>query len=57
MNPGPFGMAQSGVPFGEVNFVRDWMKLEGKIGRPEREHPKRPVTGLACHRSEVSGRA
>src|SRR3954469_4013418 len=55
MNPGPFGMAQSGVPFGEVNFVRDWMKLEGKIGRPEREHPKRPVTGLACHRSEVSG--
>jgi single-strand selective monofunctional uracil DNA glycosylase len=56
MNPGPFGMAQTGVPFGEVAFVRDWMKLEGKVGRPAREHPKRPVQGLACTRSEVSGK-
>jgi single-strand selective monofunctional uracil DNA glycosylase len=55
MNPGPFGMAQSGVPFGEVGLVRDWMKLAAPIGRPEREHPKRPVEGLACRRSEVSG--
>ena len=55
MNPGPFGMAQSGVPFGEVRWVRDWMKLDEPIGSPEREHPKRPVHGLACHRSEVSG--
>lgn len=55
MNPGPFGMGQTGVPFGEVSFVRDWMKLEGKVGHPEREHPKRPVEGLACKRSEVSG--
>lgn len=55
MNPGPFGMAQSGVPFGEVQLVRDWMKLAEPIGRPDREHPKRPVDGLACRRSEVSG--
>lgn len=55
MNPGPFGMGQTGVPFGEVSFVRDWMKLEGKVLRPEREHPKRPVLGLSCTRSEVSG--
>jgi single-strand selective monofunctional uracil DNA glycosylase len=26
MNPGPFGMAQTGVPFGEVAAVRDWMR-------------------------------
>ncbi len=55
MNPGPWGMAQTGVPFGEVSFVRDWMKLEGEVQKPEREHPKRPVDGLNCPRSEVSG--
>ena len=55
MNPGPFGMAQTGVPFGEVSVVRDWLKIEGTIGRPRDEHPKRPVEGLACTRGEVSG--
>jgi single-strand selective monofunctional uracil DNA glycosylase len=56
MNPGPFGMAQTGVPFGEVAVVRDWMQINAPIKRPEREHPKRPITGFACTRSEVSGR-
>lgn len=56
MNPGPFGMAQTGVPFGEVAAVRDWLKIETPIGRPDQEHPKRPVLGFACPRSEVSGR-
>jgi single-strand selective monofunctional uracil DNA glycosylase len=56
MNPGPFGMAQTGVPFGEVAAVRDWLGVQGQVERPEREHPKRPVEGFACARSEVSGR-
>lgn len=56
MNPGPFGMAQTGVPFGEVAAVRDWMGLAGKVGRPVREHARRPVEGWECSRSEVSGR-
>lgn len=56
MNPGPFGMAQTGVPFGEVAFARDWLGLEAKVERPANEHPKRPVDGYACTRSEVSGR-
>jgi single-strand selective monofunctional uracil DNA glycosylase len=56
MNPGPFGMAQTGVPFGEVAAVRDWMGIETPVGKPEPEHPKRPVEGFACGRSEVSGR-
>ncbi len=56
MNPGPFGMAQTGVPFGEVAAVRDWMKIVGHVGQPARPHPKRPVEGFACARSEVSGR-
>lgn len=55
MNPGPFGMAQTGVPFGEVASVRHWLGIEEAVERPEREHPKRPVAGFACHRSEVSG--
>ncbi len=56
MNPGPFGMAQTGVPFGEVGYVRDWLKIRGRVGKPEHEHPKRPIEGFDCARSEVSGR-
>jgi single-strand selective monofunctional uracil DNA glycosylase len=56
MNPGPWGMAQTGVPFGEVSLVRDWMGIDGVVGRPMHEHPARPVMGFACSRSEVSGR-
>ena len=56
MNPGPFGMAQTGVPFGEVAAVRDWLGIDAPIGKPANEHPKRPIEGLACARSEVSGR-
>jgi len=56
MNPGPWGMAQTGVPFGEVSMVRDWLGVEGEVGRPDPEHEKRPVQGFQCHRSEVSGR-
>ena len=56
MNPGPWGMAQTGVPFGEVAAVRDWMGLRGEVRAPAGAHPKRPVQGLDCPRSEVSGR-
>ncbi|MEO0515484.1 MAG: uracil-DNA glycosylase family protein [Planctomycetota bacterium] len=56
MNPGPWGMAQTGVPFGEVAAVRDFLQLDAPISKPPEEHPKRPITGLACERSEVSGR-
>ena len=55
MNPGPFGMAQTGVPFGEVASVRDWLGIRTSVGKPALEHPKRPVDGFDCHRSEVSG--
>ena len=56
MNPGPFGMAQTGVPFGEVAAVRDCMKVQTAGSQPKRVHPKRPIEGFACTRSEVSGR-
>jgi single-strand selective monofunctional uracil DNA glycosylase len=56
MNPGPWGMAQTGVPFGEVAAVRDWMGLRGEVSNVNNEHPKRPIEGLSCERSEVSGR-
>ena len=56
MNPGPWGMAQTGVPFGEVSAVRDWLEIRGKIDIPEDVHPSKPVLGWQCPRSEVSGR-
>lgn len=56
MNPGPYGMAQTGVPFGEVAAVRDWMRLSPEIGKPADEHPKRKILGMDCPKSEVSGR-
>lgn len=55
MNPGPFGMAQTGVPFGDVGMVRGWLGIEEEVGRPGREHPRRPIEGFACSRGEVSG--
>ena len=56
MNPGPWGMAQTGIPFGEVELARDWLGIRGQIGKPKREHPQRPIQGWDCPRSEVSGR-
>ena len=55
MNPGPFGMAQTGVPFGDVELVRDWIGIDGPVGRPAQEHPRRPVLGFRIGRREVSG--
>jgi single-strand selective monofunctional uracil DNA glycosylase len=56
MNPGPWGMAQTGIPFGEVTAVREWLKIEATVDPPAKIHPKRPVTGFQCPRSEVSGK-
>ncbi len=55
MNPGPFGMAQTGVPFGDVAMVRDWLGIEAPVERPADEHPRRPVLGFGIGRGEVSG--
>ncbi len=55
MNPGPWGMVQTGVPFGEVELVRDWLGIHGEVRRPAEEHPRRPVEGFRCRRREVSG--
>lgn len=56
MNPGPFGMVQTGIPFGEVDAVKNWLKLDGAIRIPKPVYAQRPIEGLACTRSEVSGR-
>lgn len=56
MNPGPFGMMQTGIPFGEVASVRDWMGITAEIAPPALQHPARPILGFDCPRSEVSGR-
>ncbi|HIB67501.1 MAG TPA: single-stranded DNA-binding protein [Phycisphaerales bacterium] len=56
MNPGPWGMAQTGVPFGEIEAVRDWLEIKAPVEQPDNMHPKRPIEGFDCTRSEVSGR-
>ena len=56
MNPGPFGMVQCGIPFGEIAAARDWLGVEAPVEKPAQENPKRPIEGYACTRSEVSGR-
>ena len=55
MNPGPFGMVQTGVPFGEINAVKNWLGIAAQVSKPKLEHPRRPITGFDCTRSEVSG--
>ncbi len=55
MNPGPFGMVQTGIPFGDKELVRHWLGIEAPVGKPPREHTRRPVEGFACPRGEVSG--
>lgn len=57
MNPGPWGMAQTGVPFGSVNAVRDWFGMAPKLARAlPVQHPKYPILGMACPRDEGSGK-
>ena len=56
MNPGPFGMAQTGVPFGEIAAVRGFLGIDERVRTPKAMHPKRRIEGFDCPRSEVSGR-
>jgi single-strand selective monofunctional uracil DNA glycosylase len=56
MNPGPWGMAQTGVPFGEVQAVKEWLGIQTPVKTPSITHPKRPVQGFGCKRSEISGK-
>lgn len=56
MNPGPYGMMQTAVPFGEVSFVKHWMGICDGVQPPAVQHPKKPIEGFACQRSEVSGK-
>ncbi len=56
MNPGPWGMGQTGVPFGDPTMVRDEMGIEEiDVHRPRNAIEDRPVYGLESPRSEVSG--
>ena len=56
MNPGPWGMAQTGIPFGDAVMVKTWLKLYGPVSGPANQHPKRPIAGFDCPRGEVSGK-
>ena len=56
MNPGPWGMTQTGVPFGDVQMVRDWFGIQSALtGELPPQHPKYPILGMRCTRREGSG--
>jgi single-strand selective monofunctional uracil DNA glycosylase len=56
MNPGPWGMTQTGVPFGDVVTVREWFGIDSRLAATlPAQHPKYPILGMACHRNEGSG--
>jgi single-strand selective monofunctional uracil DNA glycosylase len=55
MNPGPWGMAQTGVPFGQIEAAHEWLGIDAPIHKAPRQHRLRPIEGWACKRSEVSG--
>lgn len=50
MNPGPFGMTQIGVSFGEI-AARDWLHLDAPIAKPAW-----PIEGWNYQCSKVSWR-
>jgi single-strand selective monofunctional uracil DNA glycosylase len=55
LNPGPFGMAQTGIPFGDVYWVTKYLKIHNTIEQPkDAVHPKRPILGFDCTRKDVS---
>lgn len=55
MNPSPHGMCQTGIPFGDVNYVKKWLKIAGKVEIPAVQHPNYPIRGFSHDRSEISG--
>ena len=56
MNPGPWGMAQTGVPFGATEVAQSFLQIEARgLETPSNAHPKRPIEGMALERQEISG--
>ena len=44
MNPGPYGMAQTGVPFGATAMAREILQIEERdVRTPPGAHQKRPI--------------
>jgi len=59
MNPGPFGMVQTGIPFGDTDTVNSWLRVkawsQSDAGSLPEQHPKRPILGSRCEVIERSG--
>lgn len=55
MNPGPYGMMQTGVPFGDVMMVRDYLGISGDIDMPAAQPENKPIVGMKTTKREASG--
>ena len=48
MNPGPWCMAQTGVPFGATDVAQQFLGIEPRaLLTPPNAHPKRPIEWMA----------
>ena len=56
INPGPWGMVQTGIPFGEINAVQNYLKIRTAAVAPAVNYPELPILGPTCRRAEVSGK-
>ena len=56
MNPGPCpsGWTQDALSARSPQLW--WMSIDGPVRRPKHQHPKRPIEGFDCKRSEVGRR-
>ena len=56
MNPGPYGMTQTGVPFGDIEAVKGYLGINGQVGKPVVESGSKKITGMETTRREGSGK-
>ncbi len=56
INPGPHGMLQTGIPFGSISAVRNYIGIhDADIKQPTVLHKNRPVDGMKYTKEEQSG--
>ena len=46
MNPGSWGMGQTGIPFGDITSVRAWSGITGPVRKPSCRHVTNMQNGV-----------
>jgi len=57
INPGPYGMSQTGIPFGDYYFVKNFLNIKKeKLLNLPLTHHKKPIYGFDINKREASGK-